>query len=313
MQASSDTLQITPQDSLSQALREAAPGSSILLRPGIYREKIEISVPGIRLIGHAPQDTKIVYGDYAEKPDAHGTAYNTFRTYTAAVLAPHVSFLNLTVENDALEPETKGQEVALSVVADDFTAEHCIFRSTQDTVFCGPLPADLIQRYDGFLKPALRRGGSMRQIFRHCLIAGNVDFIFGCGDALFDACEIRSVPDVRGGGYAAAPAHAAEQQTGFVFADCRFTCDDAVADGTVFLARPWRDFGKCSFISCTYGRHIASEGFNQWNGTERDRTARFSEYGEIPAGRVPWSKRLPEAERDELLRRFEQSGEKDAR
>ena len=305
MQASSDTVQITPQESLSQVLEAVSPGTRILLQPGIYREKIEISVPGIQLIGHSPQDTKIVFGDYAEKPDETGTAYNTFRTYTAAVLAPHVTFRNLTVENDAQEPERKGQEVALSVVADDFTAGSCVFRSTQDTVFCGPLPEDLIRRYDGFLKPALRRGGSMRQVFRQCLIAGNVDFIFGCGDALFAGCEIRSVADVRGGGYAAAPAHAVGQKIGFVFADCRFTCDDAVADGAVFLARPWRDYGKCSFIDCVYGRHIAPEGFNKWNGTARDRTARFSEYGEIPAGRVPWSRKLSPAEKDALLHSFE--------
>ena len=150
MLASSDTLQITPQDSLSQALREAAPGSSILLRPGIYREKIEISVPGIRLIGHGAQDTKIVYGDYAEKPDAHGTAYNTFRTYTAAVLAPHVSFLNLTVENDALEPETKGQEVALSVLGDSFRMENCLPRDHEREIH-------LLRRISALRTPNPRR------------------------------------------------------------------------------------------------------------------------------------------------------------
>lgn len=303
-----DILQITPEYGISRALNAAAPGTHILLSPGVYREKIEISVPGITLIGHSPQDTKIVFGDYAEKPDENGVAYNTFRTYTAAVLAPHVTLRDLTIENDALEPETKGQEVALSVVADDFTAEHCAFRSTQDTVFCGPLPDDLIARYDGFLKPELRRGGSMRQVFRDCLIAGNVDFIFGCGDALFADCEIRSVADVRGGGYAAAPAHAIGQNIGFVFSNCRFTCDDGVADGSVFLARPWRDYGKCSFLHCTYGRHIAPEGFDKWNDTARDRTARFSEYGEIPAGRVPWSRQLTHAERDELLNAFHHPG-----
>ncbi len=306
MQEPSVTLQITPQEGIAEALKYASPGTRLLLSPGTYREKIEISVPDIQLIGHSPQDTRIVFGDYAEKPDENGVAYNTFRTYTAAVLAPHVSFRNLTVENDALEPEVKGQEVALSVVADGFTAENCVFRSTQDTVFCGPLPADLIERYEGFLKPALRSGGSMRQIFRHCLIAGNVDFIFGCGDSLFADCEIRSVADVRGCGYAAAPAHAREQETGFVFAGCRFTCESAVADGSVYLARPWRDYGKCSFIDCTYGRHIAPEGFDKWNSTERDKTARFLEYGEIPAGRVPWSRKLSQTERDILLNAFQQ-------
>lgn len=298
------TVNITPESSLAQALRNAQPNTRFVLAPGTYREKIEISAEGTELVGSGAADTRIVWGDYAKKLDGNGVEYNTFRTYTAAVLADGVTFRDLTVGNDALSPETKGQEVALTVCADRFTAENCSFISTQDTVFCGPLPPDLIERYDGFLKDELRRGGKMRQIFRNCLIAGNVDFIFGCGDTLFDRCEIRSVFDVRGHGYAAAPAHGAEQKVGFVFDGCAFTCEDAVADSSIFLARPWRDYGKCSFINCGYGRHISPEGFDKWNDTERDKTARFAECGDIPTGRVPWSGILTDAQKDELLKEF---------
>lgn len=299
------TVNVNPDMNLDELLRTAEPGTRFVLSAGEYRVKTEIHVPDIVIEGGSAESTRIVWDDYANKVHADGKEYNTFRTYTAAVLAPHVTFRNLTVENDALCPETKGQEVALTVCADDFLAEDCRFLSTQDTVFCGPLPPDLIERYIGFLKDDLRRGGKMRQIFRNCLIAGNVDFIFGCGDALFDNCEIRSVYDVRGHGYTAAPAHGAEQETGFVFRGCRFTCEDAVADGSIYLARPWRDHGKCSFIDCTYGRHISEEGFDKWNDTERDKTARFSEYGsDIPAGRVPWSRILDESEKEKLLSYF---------
>ena len=298
------TLNVTPQDSLSKILQTAAPHSQIILAPGIYREKIEISVPDIEIIGHTAEDTVIVWDDYAKKLDESGTEYNTFRTYTVAVLAPRVTFRDLTVENDSRSPEIKGQEVALTVYADEFQAVDCRFLSTQDTVFCGPLPPDLIERYDGFLKDALRKTGHQRHIFKHCLIAGNVDFIFGCGDSLFEDCEIRSVYDVRGHGYAAAPAHAPEQNICFVFNNCRFTCEDTVADNSIFLARPWRDYGKCSFINCQYGRHIAKGGFDKWNDTERDKTARFAEFGNIPAGRVPWSRILSQTEKDALLRCF---------
>ncbi len=299
-----NTICINPGENITGALHGAEPGARIVLAPGTYREKVEISVPGIEICGESAGNTRIVWGDYAKKLDERGVEYNTFRTYTVAVLADGVTFRDITIENDALEPETKGQEVALTVCADGFTAENCTFLSTQDTVFCGPLPDDLIERYDGFLKDELRRGGAMRQIFRGCFIAGNVDFIFGCGDTLFERCEIRSVYDVRGHGYTAAPAHAAEQEVGFVFDGCRFTCGDSVADGSIFLARPWRDYGKCSFISCEYGRHICAEGFDKWNDTQRDKTARFYEYGDIPSGRVPWSRRLTDGEREGLLKAF---------
>lgn len=295
------TVNLTPLDSISEAIREAGQGSRFVLAPGVYREKLEISVPDIQLVGSGAGNTTIVWGDYAKKLDESGTEYNTFRTYTAAVLAERVSFRDITIENDSRSPEIKGQEVALTVCADGFYAQDCRFVSTQDTVFCGPLPHDLVLRYDGFLKAALRREGNMRQYFKNCLIAGNVDFIFGCGDALFDGCEIRSVYDVRGHGYAAAPAHSKEQDIGFVFNGCDFTCEEAVTDNSIFLARPWRDYGKCSFINCRYGRHICAEGFDKWNDTERDKTARFYEYGDIPKGRVPWSRVLTEADKNRLL------------
>lgn len=294
---------LSPTESLADALAKVRPHTRLVLAPRVYREKVEICTPDIELAGSADR-TRIVYGDYAKKKDEKGVEYNTFRTYTAAVLANDVRFKNLTVENDAGSPEIKGQEVALSIVADGFSAENCNFLSTQDTVFCGPLPDDLIARYKGFLKDDLRASGGFAQRFTNCLIAGNVDFIFGCGDALFENCEIRSVRDVRGGGFTAAPAHALSQQTGFVFDKCRFTSENGVADGSVFLARPWRDYGKCSFIGCTYDSHISPEGFDKWNDTERDKTARFAEYGNIPAGRVGWAKMLTADECGSLMRRF---------
>ena len=291
-------------DSISDALKRYGAGTRILLEAGVYREKLEISCSDVEIVGHSPEDTKIVWGDYAKKLDENGVEYNTFRTYTAAVLAPRVTLRGITVENDALDADVKGQEVALSVVADSFLAENCRLVSTQDTLFCGPLPPDLIVRYYGFLKDPLRTGGNMRQVFRDCFIAGNVDFIFGCGSALFENCEIRSVYDVRGEGFAVAPAHGYQQKIGFVFDRCRFTCDGRVPSGSVYLARPWRDHGKCSFIDCGYGRHISPQGFDSWNDSGRDKTARFAEYGRKPAGRVPWSRILSETEKKALLGYF---------
>ncbi len=297
-------IKITPADSLTEILSGVSPGTRVMLSPGTYREKVGICVPDIELVGSSAEDTRIVWDDYARKLDERGSEYITFRSYTAAVMAPRVTMRGITVENEARSPETKGQEIALSVCADGFLAEDCRFISTQDTLFCGPLPPDLITRYDGFLDHRLCAGGAMRQIFRSCLIAGSVDFIFGCGDALFEGCEIRSLRDARGHGYAAAPAHPAERETGFVFDGCRFTCEEGVADGSVFLARPWRDFGKCSFIDCEYGSHISPGGFDGWGASGRDRTARFAEYGNGSAGRVPWSRILNMEEKNILLSRF---------
>ena len=156
-------------------------------------------------------------------------------------------------------------------------------------MFLGPLPDDLIERYDGFLPGHLRQSKPCRQLFQNCLIEGTVDFIFGCGEAVFEDCEIRSLCDARNIGYAAAPAHSSVQAEGFRFQNCRFTAEEGVAPGSIYLARPWRDYGLCVFDHCTYGGHISPLGFDKWNDTHRDQTARFYEIPSVE-GRVEWVK-----------------------
>lgn len=282
---------LTPSDNLQQVLDHASPGSTIRLLPGVYRQKLVIRTPDLHLIGAGTEETTIVWDDYANKIHADGKEYNTFRTYTLAVCADGISMRNLSIVNDALDPKEKGQEVALSVLGDRFFMENCRLSSTQDTLFAGPLPADLIERYDGFLTDELRAPGPCRQRYSNCLIEGSVDFIFGCADALFDQCEIRSVYDGRPIGYAAAPAHALVQSKGLHFRSCRFTCEPEVLPHSIYLARPWRDYGIAVFENCQYGPHIAPEGFDKWNDTNRDQTARFYETPDIN-GRVPWAKKL---------------------
>lgn len=281
---------LSPADDLQAALDKAPNNAFVHLAAGIYHQKIVIRTPGLRIIGQGAQNTIIEYGDYAQKLDEQGREYITFRTYTVAVCADGVHMEDLGIVNNALSPETKGQEVALTVYGDEFSMERCHLRSTQDTLFLGPLPPDLIQRYDGFLMDELRGGRMLRQHFANCLIEGTVDFIFGCGEAVFDDCEIRSLSDARDIGYIAAPAHSEDQVEGFLFRHCRLTCEPGVTPGSIYLARPWRDYGLVRFENCTMGKHIAPAGFDKWNDTHRDKTARFYESPAV-AGRVSWINR----------------------
>ena len=281
---------LTPDDDLQAAFDSVQKNGFVHLAAGVYRQKVLIRTPGLTIIGQGAENTTIVYDDYAQKLDEQGREYVTFRTWTVAVCADGVTMWDLSIVNDALHPEKKGQEVALTVYGDNFTMVDCTLTSTQDTLFLGPLPPDLIERYDGFLIDELRGGRFLRQLFRHCLIEGTVDFIFGCGDTLFEYCEIRSLNDARGIGYVAAPAHGADQERGFLFRNCRLTCEEGVAPGSIFLARPWRDYGLTSFENCELGPHIHPDGFDKWNDTHRDETARFYESPAVP-GRVRWINR----------------------
>ncbi|MBR6787699.1 MAG: pectin esterase [Clostridia bacterium] len=285
-----ERIYVQPADDLQKIFDSAQPGDVLQLSPGLYRQKTLLKTPGITLIGAGADKTVIIYDDYALKKDELGREYNTFRTYTMAVCADQVTMCDLAIVNDALNPREKGQEVALSVLGDGFLMENCRLSSTQDTLFAGPLPDDLIARYDGFLRDELRAKGPGRQVYRNCLIEGSVDYIFGCADALFEDCEIRNIYDGRTGGFIAAPAHALEQERGFLFRNCRLTHEDKVAKGSIFLARPWRDYGLCRFENCALGAHIHPDGFDKWNDTERDKTARFYETPAVE-GRVQWINR----------------------
>lgn len=288
-------------DNLQLLLNKLKPHDTLVLPQGVFRQKLEVTVPDVTIVGDGADKTVIVYGDYAKMLDGNGQEITTFKTQTLAICADGVTIKDLTVSNDAGSPEIKGQEVALYVTADRFTATDCVFTSTQDTLFCAPLPDDLVLRYDGFLKDSLRfYEGQCRQVFNNCTISGTVDFIFGCASALFYQCKIVSRYDVRNVGYVAAPAHSLKQTLGFVFYRCDFDTETDVCENSVYLARPWRDFGLCHFVECVYGKHIYSCGFDKWNDTNRDKTARFYEYPTVPA-RVAWRKTLSNAQVEQLL------------
>ena len=262
-------------------------GDTLFLEPGTYHEKVMVDKPNITITG---KDAVISWANGAKHIASDGLEFNTFRTYTLNVIADNVTIKNITIENAAGDPKIHGQCVALSVTADNFSAFNCRLISTQDTLFCGPLPDDLITRYIDFLPDRERYfEGSAKQTFKNCYIEGSVDFIFGCGEALFENCVIHSVDDGRDTGYIAAPAHSLKQKDGFVFENCRLTGDSSLK-GSVFLARPWRDYGKSAFINCELGEHIHPNGFDPWNDTQRDKTARFF-YTESPKTKnfVSWA------------------------
>ena len=276
---------------LNKALTETVPGDILLLSEGDYVGKFTVRTPGITLKGAGRDKTRILWDDYAKREDSQGRALNTFRTYTLAVLADHVHMEDLAIVNTAGEPHIKGQEVALTVYGDHFAMERCLLSSTQDTLFVGPLPRDLVIRYEYFLEDALRQDRPLRQSFRECHIEGTIDFIFGCGAAVFDRCTLHSLRDVRPIGYVAAPSHSLAAPAGFLFRERLFTAAAGVPAASVYLARPWREYGLSAFDRCTYGPHIHPLGFDPWNNSRRDRTARFYESPLLP-GRVSWARPL---------------------
>lgn len=299
-------MHLTPADDLRNILNNLSEPATIYLAAGTYKQKVEIAADDVTIIGENRETTIITYDDFARKIHADGKEYNTFRTYTLLVSGERVKLENLTVENSNDDPETVGQCVALSVNAKSFSAENIILKSMQDTLFMYPFPDDLVVRYDGFIpKRQLFCEGCAVALFKDCKIYGTVDFIFGGAEAYFLNCDIISVCDDRKIGFIAAPCHHLVQEYGFYFIDCNLI-NGGAGEGEVYLARPWRDFGKCAFINCNVGNHVKAELFDKWNDTCRDKTARFAYYGlktATPVSPVSWAKELDVLQVSEIINR----------
>ena len=300
-------LTLSPKDDLQHILDGLSAPTTIYLKSGIYNQKIEIKTDGVKLVGESRENTVITYGDFAKKIHEDGKEYNTFRTYTLCVTGEGCSLENLTVKNSNTKPEEVGQCVALSVNCKSFYAENVNLISTQDTLFLAPFPDDLVIRYRGFIPHRqLHIEGKALHFFKSCKISGTVDFIFGCSEAYFKDCEIISLYEKRGEGYIAAPAHPLAEDNAFVFLDCDLKAEGA-EDNSVYLARPWRDFGKCVFLNCRADKHINSELFDKWNDTERDKSARFY-FGGLECNftptPVPWSHELTPSQANKIINNY---------
>ncbi len=290
---------VNPTDNISELLQGLSEPACVFFAEGVYNQKIAICADDITLIGANRETTVITYGDYARKIHADGQEYNTFRTYTLCVTGNNVKMKNLTIVNSNTDPAAVGQCVALSVHSREFKGENLKLVSTQDTLFLSPFPDDLVTRYRGFIpRGQLYTEGGNRHIFEKCEISGTVDFIFGGAEAYFYDCDIISLYEKRGHGYVAAPCHCLAESRGFTFYNCRIKSGGA-QEGSVYLARPWRDYGKSVFVNCSLESHISPLLFDKWNDTDRDKSARFL-YGNLTCGFTPapveWAKELDDAQ-----------------
>jgi len=189
---------------------------------------------------------------------------------------------NLTVENTAGDGRTAGQAVAAYVDAKRAYFENVNFLGCQDTLFTAPLPP--APRIPGsFIGP---RGKSPReksmQYYKNCKIRGDVDFIFGGADAVFQNCEIFSNDRKEAvNGYIAAPC-TPKDGVGYLFLDCSLRSQ--AAPGTVYLGRPWREYAKAAYLNCEMGAHIAAAGWDNWSNPENETTSCFAEYNSVGSG-----------------------------
>lgn len=279
---------------------------TILVKPGIYYEKITVSVPYVSIVGESPENTVITYDDFAKDIMPDGSKRGTFRSYTMFLDSHDCTLSNLTIRNSSSPRSKAGQSIALYADGDRLCVKNCRLESFQDTLFTGPLPPSPYEA-GGFVGPkefAPRING--RQFYKDCYICGDIDFIFGSATAYFEDCEIASVSsetlyaDELGNppiyGYVTAASTPKEQTYGYVFSNCRLT--GTCPKESVYLGRPWRDYAKTVFLNCSLGEHIKPEGFHDWNKKAARDTVFYAEYQNTGAGdeRAPFVRLLSETE-----------------
>lgn len=273
-----------------QAAVNAAPetGAVIRIRPGTYREVVHVDKPKIQLRGEGKDPAKVVlvYGNSA------ASTCGTSCSATLFVTGSDFFAGGMTIANDySKTSDVPSQAVAVKVTGDRAVFRHVRLLGAQDTLY-----AASDKCMDGRSPCTV-----MRQYFADCYIEGHVDFIFGDAKAVFERCEIRSIPHLAGGYLTAQSRSKPEQDSGYVFNRCRLTADPGVEN--VYLGRPWRSYSTVIFMNTAMGAHIVPAGWSEWKGapTPRLPTATYAEFrssgpGANPAAREPLSKQLTKAE-----------------
>jgi polygalacturonase len=262
-----------------QSALDAAPkdGALVLVAPGTYREVLTVDKPNIRLRSANVDASKTV----VVEDRSAGANGGTLHSATMNVTADNFFAENITFQNDfnATHPQLPAgsQALALLVNGDRAIFHNVRLLGNQDTVYAGSRNC----------APDGQNCIAARQYFSGCYIAGNVDFIFGDGKAVFDHCEIHST--AHDGGYITAQAkHYPNEDSGFVLNLCRLTAGPDVTK-SVYLGRPWRPNATVVYLNTEMGSYIDPAGWREWHPGETHSldTAFYAEYNSSGPGARP--------------------------
>ncbi len=226
----------------------------IQIEPGTYRGPLCIRDKApLALVGAAldPAAVVLVDGRFSGKPKGEQEAAHpcipelgkasigTSGSTTLLVQSPDVQLIALTVANDAMDGVRRGepyppgvgesggaQAVALTLAGDRIQLENVRLLGHQDTLFARrPAP-----------------GQPARQLIRHSLIAGDVDFIFGNAVLVIEHSTVLTRAHRRTpghGGIILAPSTAPDVQQGFLVTHSRLVAEPGIAPGATALGRAW--------------------------------------------------------------------------
>ncbi len=266
---------------------DSAPDGNVRIdiKPGEYRNLITIGANGVELrgLGKTPEDVVLVYDNSAGTPGPDGRQLGTGRSGTIMLTGDDFYAENLTIANDfekRHERSNQGsQAVALHVTGDREVFRKVRFLGFQDTLYAdsklchaGGTPG-ISQPNEQVRSSETPICHAARQYYADCYIEGHVDFIFGDAKAVFDRCEIHTLPHVMDT-LTAQSRLRPEEDSGYVFRDCTVTGDPGSQD--ILLGRPWRAYSTVVFLNTDFKAPLDPAGWKEWSGALA--TSDYEEY-----------------------------------
>eukprot|EP00947_MAST-08B_sp_MAST-8B-sp1_P002982 g2982.t1 len=237
-------------DSIQAAVNCITPSSSgrvtISLSPGTFAGPVIVNKSRVSIVA-ASAETTTIATSLPNQPTLNITGgANDF------VLA------NITVLNNA-NNYVIGKNFAVNVDSGDRSAFFgSSFYGAQDTIYTG----------------------HGRVYFHGSVINGSSDFVYGQGSAVFDSCELRGEPGLKGwsfitahSGNISATAAAATTTTttttnnsasAYLIMNSRLPAHPGSRLGTTFLGRPWGTSAHVVYKNNWLDKHIAAAGWNSW-------------------------------------------------
>ncbi|XP_019163058.1 PREDICTED: probable pectinesterase 55 [Ipomoea nil] len=251
----------------------------ISIKPGIYMEQVTISYHKqyIYLKGEGNEKASIVWGSsgsFSSSP--------TFSCFADNIKVENLNFVN----SYNYPPMLKSSHptipaVAAKVIGDRMAFYDCGFYGVQDTLL------DAMGRH----------------YFKHCIIEGAVDFIFGAGQSIFEECTIvvnvgKSRREGSTGYITAQGRSSANDSNAFVFKNCNVT-----GSGKAILGRPWRAYARVIFFNSSLSDVIVPYGWDSWFYANQVDQLTFAEIncygpGSNTSKRVAWEAKLSQETTD---------------
>ncbi|KAJ3122785.1 26S proteasome non-ATPase regulatory subunit 6 [Nowakowskiella sp. JEL0407] len=249
----------------------------IYVKAGTYNERVTISRNFITLVGDGKSNT-IITGN----ANAGGTG-GSYNAATVTVRGSDFRAFHMTFKNTAPWPiSSNGQAPAFGSYGARTFLSDCNFISGEDTVFVATGQA----------------------YFTNCYIAGDTDFIYGEGSAIFDNVNIYVDGKMSTSVITAHGGSDASLKSKFWIRNSRITTASNVKAGSVFLGRPWKKYAYVIFSNTVMPSAIAPAGWTLSLG-DYSSTCKLGEIygsntgsGSSTSSRVQWATKFSKPSSD---------------